>query len=67
MRTSFNNIYSGKCKSDTDGVLYYELDKNFSTNGDRGAPIVNEKGEIVGIHIGSDGNGIICRKFSNKF
>ena len=67
MKTSFNNIYSGKCKSDTDGVLYYELDKNFSTNGDRGAPIVNEKGEIVGIHIGSDGNGLYVGNSATSF
>lgn len=62
-----NNIYFGKCKSDTDGVLYYELDKNFSTNGASGAPIVNKKGEVVGIHIGSDGNGLYVGNSSTSF
>jgi len=58
---------SGKCKSDTDGVLYYELDKNFSTNGASGAPIVNEKGEVVGIHISSDGNGLYAGNSATSF
>lgn len=62
-----NNIYSGKCKSDADGILYYELDKNFSTNGASGAPIVNEKGEVVGIHIGSDGNGLYVGNSATSF
>lgn len=62
-----NNIYSGKCKSDSDGILYYELDKNFSTNGASGGPIVNEKGEVVAIHIGSDGNGLYVGNSATSF
>ena len=35
------------------GVLYYSLDGKPGTSGASGAPIVNEYGEVVAIHIGS--------------
>lgn len=51
-----NCVYEGSVISDTDGILTYDLDSKYGTNGASGAPIVNEYGEVVGIHMGSVGS-----------
>lgn len=51
-----NCVYEGTVISEDDGVLYYELDEKYGTTGASGAPVVNEYGEVVGIHIGSNGS-----------
>ena len=51
-----NCVYEGKVKFGTGGILYYELDSKYGTSGASGAPIVNEYGEVVAIHIGSNGS-----------
>lgn len=48
-----NCIYEGKFMYEENGVLYYELDSKYGTTGASGAPIVNEFGEVLAIHIGS--------------
>ena len=51
-----NCIYEGSVISSDQGVLCYNLDEKYGTNGASGAPIVNEYGEVVGIHIASNGS-----------
>lgn len=51
-----NCVYEGTVLREDDGVLYYQLDEKYGTTGASGAPIVNEYGEVVGIHIGSNGS-----------
>lgn len=47
-------VYVGEVISAGQGILYYKLDGRPKTNGASGAPIVNEKGEVVAIHIGGN-------------
>ena len=49
-----NCVYEGKVSSVGGGCLYYTLDGKPGTAGASGGPIVNEYGEVVGIHIGSN-------------
>ncbi len=42
--------------SDDGEELEYVLSDEFSTQGASGAPLLNGRGEVVGIHIGSDGS-----------
>lgn len=49
-----NCVYEGKVSSVDDGVLYYTLEGKPGTTGASGAPIVNEYGEVVAIHMGSN-------------
>lgn len=48
-----NCVYEATVTDTDDGVMYYSIEGKPSTNGASGAPIVNEKGEVVAIHIGS--------------
>lgn len=49
-----NNIYPCVVLSDDGEQMLYILSDQFGTTGASGAPIVNNKGELVGIHIGSN-------------
>ncbi len=49
-----NCVYEGEVSVVEDGVIYYTLEGKPGTNGASGAPIVNEYGEVVAIHIGSN-------------
>nr|WP_315024471.1 serine protease [uncultured Aminipila sp.] len=49
-----NNIYPCVVLSDNGEQMTYLLSDQFGTTGASGAPIVNSKGELVGIHIGSN-------------
>lgn len=49
-----NCVYEGEVSSVEDGVLYYTLEGKPGTNGASGAPIVNEYGEVVAIHMASN-------------
>ena len=51
-----NCVYEATVTQCSDGVLYYELDEKFGTSGASGAPIVNEYGEVVAIHMASTGS-----------
>ncbi len=51
-----NCIYEGEFMYEENGVFYYELDSKYGTTGASGAPIVNEYGEVLAIHIGSNGS-----------
>lgn len=51
-----NCVYEATVMAETDGVLYYYLDDKYGTSGASGAPIVNEYGEVVALHIGSSGS-----------
>lgn len=42
--------------SDDGSEIYYVLSDIFLTGGASGAPLLNDKGEVVGIHIASDGS-----------
>jgi len=55
-----NCIYEGKVVSRDDGVLYYNLDSKHGTSGASGAPIVNEYGEVVAIHMGRNGRTLVA-------
>ncbi len=48
-----NCVYEAEVISCEDGVLNYKIDSKYGTAGASGAPIVNEYGEVVAIHIGS--------------
>lgn len=49
-----NCVYEGEVSVVEDGVIYYTLEGQPGTSGASGAPIVNEYGEVVAIHIGSN-------------
>lgn len=49
-----NGVYKGTCVNEEDGILYYNLEGDFSTTGASGAPIVNDRGEVVAMHIASN-------------
>lgn len=49
-----NCVYEGEVSMVEDGVMYYTIEGKPETNGASGAPIVNEYGEVVAIHIGSN-------------
>ena len=51
-----NCVYEATVIGEENGVLYYKLDEKYGTSGASGAPIVNEYGEVVAIHIGSNGS-----------
>ncbi len=51
-----NCVYEGTVISDSNGIFTYNLDEKYSTAGGSGAPIVNEYGEVVAIHMGSKGS-----------
>jgi hypothetical protein len=51
-----NCVYEGKVLGEEDGILYYELDERYGATGASGAPIVNQYGEVAGIHITSAGS-----------
>lgn len=51
-----NCVYEGSVISDKDGIFTYDLDSKYGTAGASGAPIVNEYGEVVAIHMGSSGS-----------
>lgn len=57
-----DGIYAAKVLGEQDGVLFYVLDGAFSTRGASGAPVVNQKGEVVAMHIASvEQDGILIR------
>lgn len=60
-----NCVYEAKVLYEEDGVLYYELDEKYGTTGASGAPLVNKYGEVVGIHIGSNGSIRIANLATN--
>ncbi len=49
-----NCVYEGEVAVVEDGVIYYTIEGQPGTSGASGAPIVNELGEVVAIHIGSN-------------
>ena len=49
-----NCVYEGEVSSVEGGSLYYTLEGKPGTSGASGGPIVNEYGEVVGIHMGSN-------------
>lgn len=49
-----NCVYEGEVAVAENGVIYYTLEGKPGTRGASGAPIVNEYGEVVAIHIGSN-------------
>lgn len=49
-------LYPCVVMSDDGEELQYVLSDEFTTQGASGAPLLNSKGEVVGIHIGSDGS-----------
>lgn len=51
-----NCVYEATVISDKGGILAYTLDEKYGTNGASGAPVINEYGEVVAIHIGSNGS-----------
>lgn len=48
-----NCVYECKIKRADKDCVYYELDSRYGTTGASGAPIVNEYGEVIGIHMGT--------------
>ena len=51
-----NCVYEATVIREAKGVLYYKLDEKYGTSGASGAPIVNEYGEVIAIHMGSNGS-----------
>lgn len=51
-----DGIYPAVVTSVDEGSFQYKLDAKYGTGGASGAPIVNGNGEVVGIHIGSNGS-----------
>lgn len=51
-----NCIYEGKVLSADGDCIFYELDSRYGTTGASGAPILNEYGEVIGIHMASNGS-----------
>lgn len=51
-----NCVYEATVIKEAKGVLYYKLDEKYGTSGASGAPIVNEYGEVIAIHMGSNGS-----------
>lgn len=49
-----NCVYEGEVAQVEDGVIYYTLEGKPGTSGASGAPIVNEYGEVVAIHMASN-------------
>ncbi len=49
-----NCVYEGEVSTIEEGVMYYTIEGKPGTSGASGAPIVNEYGEVVAIHIGSN-------------
>ena len=55
-----NCVYEGKVSSVDGGVLLYSLEGKPGTGGASGGPIVNEAGEVVAIHMGSNPFGYVA-------
>ncbi len=55
-----NCVYEGKVTSVDGGVLLYSLEGKPGTGGASGGPIVNEAGEVVAIHMGSNPFGYVA-------
>lgn len=55
-----NCVYECKVKSADEDCVYYELDSRYGTTGASGAPIVNEYGEVIGIHMGTMGGSKVA-------
>ena len=51
-----DNLYPCVVVSDDGTDLYYILTDTFTTSGASGCPLLNSKGEVVGIHIASNGS-----------
>lgn len=49
-----NCVYEGEVSQVEEGVIYYTLEGKPGTTGASGAPIVNEYGEVVAIHMASN-------------
>jgi len=60
-----NCVYEGTVISDIDGIFTYDLDSKYGTAGASGAPIVNEYGEVVAIHMGSIGSMRVANSVSS--
>lgn len=54
-----NCVYEGKITSISGGSVFYELEGEHGTSGASGAPIVNQYGEVVAIHMGSNGSTLV--------
>lgn len=57
-----NCVYECKVKSADEDCVYYELDSRYGTTGASGAPIVNEYGEVIGIHMGTMGGSKVAHR-----
>lgn len=57
-----NCVYECKVKSADEDCVYYELDSRYGTTGASGAPIVNEYGEVIGIHMGTMGGSKVVHR-----
>lgn len=51
-----NCVYEAKVLRVDKDCVYYELDSKYGTTGASGAPVVNEYGEVIGIHLASSGS-----------
>lgn len=57
-----NCVYEAKVLSVDKDSIYYELDKKYGTSGASGAPVINEYGEVIGIHLASNGSTRIAHR-----
>lgn len=55
-----NCVYECKVKRTDDDCVYYELDSRYGTTGASGGPIINEYGEVIGIHMGTIGGSKVA-------
>ena len=63
-----NCVYEGLAVLDVNGEMSFKLTKNYDTTGGSGGPIVNEYGEVVGIHMAStQDNSIMYAHSSESF
>lgn len=49
-----NCVYEAKVLRVDKDCVYYELDSKYGTSGASGAPVINEYGEVIGIHLASN-------------
>ena len=61
-----NCVYEGLAVMDINGEMSFKLNKCYDTTGGSGGPIVNEYGEVVGIHMASSQDNSIMYAHSSE-